>query len=159
MSSLANDTDSLNLDMFLKTTFSRDPFVLSSQSAPPFTPLPKIIWLCQHCSIINPTDMFVPLSKAPAHCCTSALVDSWSREQIWRNICEVDISRQSRQFLTPNQTPSLLTCLEQIHSQDLNVSNSKYAFIMLIGIKTTSLPSFKLRNPGKYAPFTSCSHI
>jgi len=32
-------------------------------------------------------------------------------------------------------------------------------FIMLIRIKTTLLISFKLRNPGKYTPFTSCSHI
>jgi len=32
-------------------------------------------------------------------------------------------------------------------------------FIMLIRIKTTSLLSFKLRNPGKCPPFTSCSHI
>jgi len=35
----------------------------------------------------------------------------------------------------------------------------KMLFIMLIRIKTTSLLSFKLRNPGKYTPFTSCSHI
>jgi len=60
-----------------------------------------------------------------------------------------------------NQTTlsALLTCLEQIHSQDLNVSNSKYAFYNVNKIKTTSLLSFKLRNPGKYTPFTSCSHI
>jgi len=32
-------------------------------------------------------------------------------------------------------------------------------FIMLIRIKTTSLLSFKLCNPGKCPPFTSCSHI
>jgi len=41
---------------------------------------------------------------------------------------------------------ALLTCLEQIHSQDLNVSNSKYAFHNVNKNKDDVI-----RNPGKYA--------